>query len=237
MGAFGIAMDALTSFTGIVMPGTGRKHGSPVSLHELKLTLSNSANQAIKEFTTGMSMLQKHSQRLSANANDITRENLLLLNNNLKSCPQYRKFISDMKTRPVETSTWGWVPFVETAEISAGFLFIQPGNSVCPNARGENITLRESHLHDPFSLSVTSENSEKFYHMYLNQFGTVSVLSEIRNNSAPFKLNKLNNRSTESRTTVLKQGNTFVEDYNISKIKRLTCLREPCLLLSVHLPA
>ncbi|KPJ97043.1 MAG: hypothetical protein AMJ55_00580 [Gammaproteobacteria bacterium SG8_15] len=223
MGAFNFAMGTLSSLSSAIsLPkGPGK---NAVNLNELSITLDDNAQRAFTEFTTGMRMLHKHSTRHGFNLASIARQNLKLLHTNLGASQAYRKTIQKIRSGMVSSNHWAWLPLAENDGITCGLLYVPAGHTVAPHTAGANVTIHQNELHSPFA---AAENYDIGYQLYLGLIGSTHI-----------ECTQPNRRVTpaiEHSKSLLKRGDTFMEEPLYSQIRRLSAGREASLLLNVYI--
>ena len=220
MGAFNFTMGTLSS--AFSLPKASGKN--PVNLNELSITLDDNGQRAFTEFTTGMRMLHKHSTRHGFNLASIARQNLKLLHTNLGATQVYKKTIHKIRSGRVNSNHWAWLPLADNDGITCGLLYLPAGHTVAPHTAGANVTIHQNGLHSPFAFA---ENYGAGYQLYLGLIGSTHI--ECGQQA------KMVASTLDHSTSLLKRGDTFVEEPLYNTIRRLTADREPSLLLNVYI--
>jgi hypothetical protein len=223
MGAFNFAMGTLSSLSSAfsLPKGSGK---NDVNLNELSIALDDNAQRAFTEFTTGMRMLHKHSTRHGFNLASIARQNLKLLHTNLGVSQVYRKTIQKIRSGRVSSNHWAWLPLAENDGITCALLYVPASHTVAPHTAGANVTIHQNELHSPF---VAAENYGIGYQLYLGLIGSTHIeCGQQARMDAP---------AIDRAMSLLKRGDTFVEEPLYNTIRRLSADREPSLLLNVYI--
>lgn len=233
MGAFNFAMGTLSSISSVfVSPKSGRKN--TINLNDFRIELDSNAQRAFTEFSTGMQMLHKHSVHNSFNVVTITEQNLKLLHGNLKANQAYKKTISQIRSRSVESNHWAWLPLFSNQDISAGLIYLPAGHTVAPNTAGANVTIRQNSLHAPFSHTQTSDSGHQ---LYLGLMGNTAIECQSPTfTGSSYSTRKLGTaKQSGSSSVTLKRNDAFIENPIHKKVQRLYSGQEPCLILNIHL--
>ncbi|WP_455201958.1 hypothetical protein [Kaarinaea lacus] len=234
MGAFTFAMGTLSSISSVfVSSKSGRKNA--INLNDFRIELDSNAQRAFAEFSTGMQMLYKHSVHNSFNVATVTEQNLKLLHSNLKSNQAYKKTISQIRSRSVESNHWAWLPLFSDQDISAGLIYLPAGHTVAPNTAGANVTIRQNTLHTPFSHTQVNESGHQ---LYLGLMGNTAIECQSPTfSSATYGTtrNYGTAKQSGSLSVTLKRNDAFIENPLHKKVQRLCSGQEPSLILNVHL--
>ena len=234
MGAFDFAMGTLSSISSAFASPKGAGKNT-INLNDFRIELDSDAQRAFSEFSTGMQMLHKHSAHNSFNVVTVSEQNLKLLHSNLKTNQAYKKTITQIRSRAVESNHWAWLPLFSNQDISAGLIYLPAGHTVAPNTAGANVTIRQHTLHAPFS---HTENNNSGHQLYLGLMGNTAIeckLTAFPSSSSYKTLNVGSAEQTNSSSVTLKRNDAFIVDPIHKKVQRLYSSQEPCLILDVHL--
>ena len=214
MGTLSLAMDHLSNFRSALAISRHRPK-TGIDLSTFEILLDDSGKRTFTEFNTGMKMLYKHALHNDCDIQDISRQNLKLLHNNLKQSRSYRTGINDLSASSIESPQWSWIPLFEREDIRAGLLYLVHGKSVTFKNPGTAITLRHSNLVTPFAQPDHTQ-------LYLNLLGNTQIEC----------------MDTENQLTtmqLLKKGYAIAENNAGYIVHRLSAGRDTSLLLNVQL--
>ena len=234
MGAFDFAMGTLSSISSVFAYSKGAGKNT-INLNDFRIELDSNAQRAFSEFSTGMQMLHKHSAHNSFNIVTISEQNLKLLHSNLKTNQAYKRTISQIRTRAVESNHWAWLPLFSNQDISAGLIYLPAGHTVAPNTAGANVTIHHNTLHAPFT---SAEKQTCGHQLYLGLMGstTIECVSPAPTYSSSFRQTNTGSAAHNSSSSVtLKRNDAFIADPLHKTVERVYSGQEPCLILNVHL--
>ena len=145
MGALSFAMDTLATLSSVLAPTKGNRNY--LDLSSLEFTLDDIAQRAFDEFATGMKMLHKHGARNACDISAITQQNIKLLHSNLKASPNYRNTLSLIHGSAGVMMHRTWLPLLDNHDLSAGLLYLAPGNSSSPSNQDTNTIMGQTQIH------------------------------------------------------------------------------------------
>ena len=145
MGALSFAMDTLATLSSVLAPTKGNRNY--LDLSSLEFTLDDIAQRAFDEFATGMKMLHKHGARNACDISAITQQNIKLLHSNLKASPNYRNTLSLIHGSAGVMMHRTWLPLLDNHDLSAGLLYLAPGNSSSLSNQDTNTIMGQTQIH------------------------------------------------------------------------------------------
>ena len=207
MGALSFAMDTLATLSSVLAPTKGNRNY--LDLSSLEFTLDDIAQRAFDEFATGMKMLHKHGARNACDISAITQQNIKLLHSNLKASPNYRNTLSLIHGSAGVMMHRTWLPLLDNHDLSAGLLYLAPGNSSSPSNQDTNTMIHQDTLHG------LETNATQIYFSIMGQ-------TQIH-----FRTTSLDSRTN---TITLKKGGAFAEDPLRFTVDQLISQKETLLL-------